>query len=53
MMIIALVSGYEPGRETMYHCDIVINVPRQQIDLWGVDKKGNKHWIIKKGRFVV
>ncbi len=53
MMHIALGSGYEPGRETVYHCDIVINVPRQKIDLWGVGKKGNKHWIIKKGRFVV
>lgn len=53
MMHIALGSGYEPGRETTYHCDIVINAPRQKMDLWGVDKKGKEHWIIKKGKFVV
>jgi len=53
MMHIALGSGYEPGRETTYHCDIVINAPRQKMDLWGVDKAGKEHWIIKKGRFVV
>ena len=53
MMHIALGSGYEPGRETTYHCDIVINVPRQKIDLWGIDAKGKEHWIIRKGKFVV
>jgi hypothetical protein len=53
MMHIALGSGYEPGRETTYHMDIVINAPRQKIDLWGVDKKGCEHWIIRKGQFVV
>jgi len=53
MMHIALGSGYEPNRETTYHCDIVINAPRQKIDLWGIDKKGKEHWVIKKGNFVV
>jgi len=53
MMHIALGSGYEPGRETTYHMDIVINAPRQKIDLWGIDEKGKEHWIIKKGQFVV
>lgn len=53
MMHIALGSGYEPSRETTYHCDIVINAPRQKMDLWGTDEKGKEHWIIKKGNFVV
>ena len=53
MIHIALGSGYEPGRETTYHSDIVINAPRQKMDLWGIDKKGKEHWIIKKGKFVV
>ena len=53
MMHIALGSGYEPGRETTYHMDIVINAPRQKIDLWGVDGKGREHWIIREGKFAI
>ena len=53
MMHIALGSGYEPGRETMYHMDIVINAPRQKIDLYGIDPKGKEHWVIRNGKFVV
>jgi len=53
MMHIALGSGFEPDRATDYHTDIVINAPRQKMDIYGVDDKGEKHWIIKKGEFVV
>ncbi|MBW2976293.1 hypothetical protein KY347_02495 [Candidatus Woesearchaeota archaeon] len=53
MIHIALGSGFEPDRATEYHTDIVINCPRQKMDIYGVDKDGNKHWIIKKGEFVV
>ncbi len=53
MMHIALGAGYEPGRETTYHCDIVINNPRQKMNIHGIDAKGKEHWIIKKGKFVV
>ncbi|MBN1940998.1 MAG: hypothetical protein JW772_02335 [Candidatus Diapherotrites archaeon] len=53
MMHIALGSGYEPGRETLYHCDIVLNNPRQKMNIWGTDLKGKEHWIIKNGKFVV
>jgi hypothetical protein len=53
MIHIALGSGFEPDRATEYHTDIVINSPRQKMDIYGVDGKGNKHWIIKKGEFVV
>jgi len=53
MMHIALGSGFEPGRETMYHCDIVINAPKQKMDLYGIGPDGKEHWIIKKGKFVV
>jgi len=53
MMHIALGAGYEPGRETTYHCDIVINNPRQKMNIHGFDAKGKEHWLIKKGRFVV
>ncbi|MAE42696.1 hypothetical protein CMO93_02910 [Candidatus Woesearchaeota archaeon] len=53
MIHIALGSGFEPDRSTEYHTDIVINSPRQKLDIYGIDKEGNKLWIIKKGEFVV
>ncbi len=53
MIHIALGSGYEPGREARYHCDVVINSPRQKLDIYAIDKKGRQCWIIKKGKMVV
>jgi len=53
MIHVALGSGFEPDRATDYHTDIVINSPRQKMDIYGVDDKGKEHWIIKKGEFVV
>lgn len=54
MIHLALGSGYEPSRESMYHWDIVVNAPRQKLDIYGVDKKtGREYWILKKGKFVV
>ncbi|MEK6984658.1 MAG: hypothetical protein AABX33_08850 [Nanoarchaeota archaeon] len=52
MMHIALGSGFEPDRSTEYHMDIVFNAPRQKLDVYGIDKEGNKHWILKDGEFV-
>ena len=52
MMHIALGSGFEPDRSTEYHIDIVFNAPRQKLDVYGVDKKGSKQWILKDGEFV-
>jgi hypothetical protein len=52
MMHIALGSGFEPDRSTMYHMDIVFNAPRQKLDVYGIDKEGNKEWILKNGEFV-
>ena len=52
MMHIALGSGFEPDRSTEYHMDIVFNAPRQKLDVYGKDKKGNKVWILKDGEFV-
>ena len=51
MMHIALGSGFEPDRSTEYHMDIVFNAPRQKLDVYGVDKKGNKVWILRNGEF--
>ena len=52
MMHIALGSGFEPDRSTEYHMDIVFNAPRQKLDVFGKDKNGNVHWILKDGEFV-
>ena len=52
MIHVALGSGFEPDRATEYHTDIVINSPRQKIDIYGIDEKGKEHWIIRKGEFV-
>ena len=51
MMHIALGSGFEPDRSTEYHMDIVFNAPRQKLDVYGKDKQGNEHWILKDGEF--
>ncbi|MAG21695.1 MAG: hypothetical protein CL943_00115 [Candidatus Diapherotrites archaeon] len=53
MMHIALGSGYEPNRESTYHCDIVLNCPRQKVDMWVETPKGKEIWIMKKGKLVV
>ncbi len=52
MIHVAMGSGFEPDRATDYHTDVVINSPRQKLDVYGIDEKGNEHWIIKKGEFV-
>ena len=53
MMHVACGSGYEADRATEYHMDIVINSIKQKHDVYGVDKNGKKHWIKKKGNFVI
>ncbi len=52
MIHIALGSGFEPDTSSEYHYDIVINAPRQKLDIYGVDSKGKEKWILKKGKFV-
>ncbi len=53
MIHIALGSGFEPDRATEYHTDIVIDCPRQKLDIYCIDKEGKERWIIKKGKFTV
>ena len=52
MIHVAMGSGFEPDRATDYHTDVVIDSPRQKLDIYGVDDSGKEHWIIKKGEFV-
>lgn len=53
MIHIALGSGFDPDRATGYHTDIVINSPRQKLDIFGTDKHGKKYWIHRQGKFVI
>ena len=53
MIHIALGSGFDADRATYYHTDIVIDSPRQKLDIYGVDINGKKLWIHKKGKFVI
>ena len=53
MIHVALGMGYEPDKKTVYHWDIVVNSPRQKLDIYGIDKRKKIHWIIKKGDFVI
>ncbi len=52
MIHIALGSGFEPDRQTLYHWDFVIDVPRQKISIKALAKK-RERYIIKDGKFVV
>lgn len=53
MIHVAMGSGFEPDRATDYHTDVVINSPRQKLDIYGIDENGKEHWIIRKGEFVI
>ncbi len=53
MIHIALGMGFDSDRATVYHWDIVIDSPKQKLDIYGIDKKKNIHWVIKKGKFAV
>jgi len=53
MIHVALGSGFEPDKKTLYHWDIVVNSPKQKLDVYGVDKKNKMYWVIKKGELVV
>ncbi len=53
MIHVALGLGFDPDRKTMYHWDIVVNAPRQELDVYGVDKDKRVHRVLKKGEFVI
>ncbi len=52
MIHVALGLGFEPDRKTMYHWDIVVNAPKQKLDIYGVGKDKKVHSVLKKGEFV-
>ena len=51
MIHIALGSGFEDDRATVYHYDVVINAKEQKLDIYGLKGK-NKLWMMKKGKLV-
>jgi len=53
MIHIALGLGFDPDRKTMYHWDIVVNAPRQKLDIYGVDKDKKIYHVLEKGEFAV
>ncbi len=53
MIHVAFGAGFEPDTATEYHMDVVIDSPRQKLDIYGLDKDHQQHWIIKKGKFVI
>jgi leucyl aminopeptidase (aminopeptidase T) len=56
MIHIALGSGYEEDRPSVYHYDIVINAKKQKLDIYGVKGKGKsqkKYWMMRKGKLAV
>ncbi|MEM4598736.1 MAG: hypothetical protein QW400_03550 [Candidatus Diapherotrites archaeon] len=52
MIHVALGSGFEPGTQTVYHWDFVIDVPRQKISIKAIGKN-REIYIIKDGSFVI
>jgi len=51
MVHIALGSGFDPDRSTVYHMDIVINAIRQKLDIIAISKK--ETYIMKNGQLMV
>jgi hypothetical protein len=52
MIHVALGSGFEDDRATVYHYDIVINAKEQKLDIYGIKGK-KKFWMLKKGKLIV
>lgn len=52
MIHIALGSGFEDDRASVYHYDIVINAKEQKLDIYGLKGK-QKFWMMRKGKLVV
>ncbi|MBW2990662.1 hypothetical protein KY348_03070 [Candidatus Woesearchaeota archaeon] len=52
MIHIALGSGFEDDRASVYHYDVVINAKQQKLDIYGLKGK-KKLWMMKKGKLVV
>jgi hypothetical protein len=53
MIHIAIGSGFEADRAGLYHYDVVINAKKQKLDIYGVDKRGKKLWMMRKGKLAV
>jgi hypothetical protein len=53
MIHLALGSGFESDRSSVYHYDTVINAIEQKLDIYGMDSKGKKYWMMRKGKLTV
>lgn len=53
MIHVAFGSGFESDAATEYHTDVVIDSPRQKLDIYGIDNLKKEYWIVKDGHFVL
>ncbi|MBI2548937.1 hypothetical protein HYW21_06315 [Candidatus Woesearchaeota archaeon] len=53
MIHVALGSGFEPERATLYHNDIVLDAQRQQLTITAVDEHGKSYPLMSKGKLLV
>ncbi len=53
MMHIALGSGFDADKSSVYHYDIVFNSKKQKLDVYGVMANGRKSKIVENGNFVI
>ncbi|MGM5482693.1 MAG: hypothetical protein ACQESF_04485 [Nanobdellota archaeon] len=53
MIHFAMGSGFEDDKATDYHFDLVVDAPRQKLDIFGVDDEGNKTYVMQKGKLLV
>ena len=53
MMHIALGSGFDSDKSSVYHYDVVFNSKKQKLNVYGVTSSKRKYKIIEKGNFVI
>ncbi|MFW5991379.1 MAG: hypothetical protein ACOCQX_04060 [Candidatus Nanoarchaeia archaeon] len=53
MIHVALGSGFEEDKVTEYHSDVVIDAPRQKLDIYALDIHGKKTYVMRKGELIL
>lgn len=53
MIHVALGSGFEPERATLYHNDIVVDAQQQRLTITAFDEEGKSYTLMKDGKLLV